>query len=96
MASLDQEGGRGATILLRLVRHGESLHNISSVAAYGDQGADPSLYDAPLSPRGEAQASEAWRAAMGGAGGRVGGARGGPRTCCRGEALKLLFRPRLP
>ena len=58
MASLDQEGGRGATILLRLVRHGESLHNISSVAAYGDQGADPSLYDAPLSPRGEAQASD--------------------------------------
>ena len=41
---------------LILVRHGESTHNISSVAEYGDHGRDPSLYDAPLSPIGTTQA----------------------------------------
>ena len=40
---------------LLLVRHGESMHNISEVAQYGDQGTDSSLFDAPLSPLGETQ-----------------------------------------
>lgn len=40
---------------LLLVRHGQSLHNISDVAQHGDQGADATLYDAPLSPLGEQQ-----------------------------------------
>jgi len=42
------------TILL-LVRHGQSMHNISAVAQFGDDGADTTLYDAPLSPLGEEQ-----------------------------------------
>lgn len=37
------------------VRHGQSMHNISSVAKYGDQGKDETLFDAPLSPLGEEQ-----------------------------------------
>mmetsp|Transcript_6908 Transcript_6908/g.23590 ORF Transcript_6908/g.23590 Transcript_6908/m.23590 type:complete len:223 (+) Transcript_6908:46-714(+) len=41
---------------LILVRHGESMHNISAVHAYGDTGADEALFDAPLSPAGRAQA----------------------------------------
>jgi broad specificity phosphatase PhoE len=40
---------------LLLVRHGQSMHNISDVAKYGDQGADSTLFDAPLSPLGETQ-----------------------------------------
>ena len=40
---------------LLLVRHGQSMHNIASVAKYGDTGADASLFDAPLSPLGETQ-----------------------------------------
>jgi broad specificity phosphatase PhoE len=40
---------------LLLVRHGESMHNISEVAQFGDKGADSSLFDAPLSPLGETQ-----------------------------------------
>ena len=47
---------RRRPIHLLLVRHGESTHNISSVAEYGDHGRDPSLYDAPLSPIGTTQA----------------------------------------
>ena len=43
-----------ATELL-LVRHGQSMHNISSVAQYGDSGADATLFDAPLSSLGEQQ-----------------------------------------
>eukprot|EP00957_Ditylum_brightwellii_P174863 13314273-Ditylum_brightwellii.AAC.1 len=42
---------------LLLVRHGQSTHNISSVAEHSDQGEDPSLYDAPLSPLGKQQAA---------------------------------------
>ena len=37
------------------VRHGQSMHNISDVAAYGDKGEDAALFDAPLSPLGEQQ-----------------------------------------
>ena len=44
----------GPTTLL-LVRHGQSMHNISNVAQYGDTGADETLFDAPLSPLGEQQ-----------------------------------------
>ena len=44
----------GPTTLL-LVRHGQSMHNISSVNEYGDTGADETLFDAPLSPLGEQQ-----------------------------------------
>jgi len=40
---------------LLLVRHGQSMHNISDVAQYGDTGADSTLFDAPLSPLGENQ-----------------------------------------
>jgi len=40
---------------LLLVRHGQSMHNISDVAQYGDTGADSNLYDALLSPLGEQQ-----------------------------------------
>ena len=40
-----------------LVRHGQSMHNVSDVAAYGDTGTDATLYDAPLSPLGESQAA---------------------------------------
>ena len=40
---------------LLLVRHGQSMHNISSVAQHSDTGADETLYDAPLSPLGEQQ-----------------------------------------
>ena len=40
---------------LLLVRHGQSMHNISSVAEHSDTGADESLYDAPLSPLGKQQ-----------------------------------------
>ena len=40
---------------LLLVRHGQSMHNISDVAQFGDQGADATLYDAPLSPLGHEQ-----------------------------------------
>lgn len=51
-----KKGANEGSIVLRLVRHAESLHNISTVAEYGDQGNDPSLFDAPLSMNGEAQA----------------------------------------
>lgn len=37
------------------VRHGQSMHNISSVAAHSDQGDDMSLFDAELSPLGQEQ-----------------------------------------
>jgi len=40
-----------------LVRHGQSMHNISDVHAFGDSGADATLYDAPLSSLGESQAA---------------------------------------
>lgn len=40
---------------LLLVRHGQSMHNVSDVAQYGDTGADATLFDAPLSPLGENQ-----------------------------------------
>ena len=40
---------------LLLVRHGQSMHNISSVAQHSDTGADATLYDAALSPLGEQQ-----------------------------------------
>ena len=43
--------------VLLLVRHGQSAHNISTVAQYGDQGDDPTLYDACLSELGENQAA---------------------------------------
>ena len=41
--------------IVLFVRHGQSMHNISSVAAHGDQGELAELYDAPLSPLGEQQ-----------------------------------------
>lgn len=41
--------------VLLLVRHGQSMHNVSDVAQYGDAGADAALFDAPLSPLGEEQ-----------------------------------------
>jgi len=40
---------------LLLVRHGQSMHNISSVNEYGDAGTDATLFDAKLSPLGEKQ-----------------------------------------
>ena len=33
------------------------MHNVSEVHAYGDTGADATLYDAPLSARGQQQAA---------------------------------------
>ena len=50
----EPKGPHEPTTLL-LVRHGQSMHNISSVAQHSDQGADETLYDAPLSPLGEEQ-----------------------------------------
>ena len=41
--------------IIYLVRHGQSMHNISDVAQYGDTGADATLFDAPLSPHGKEQ-----------------------------------------
>ena len=45
---------------LLLVRHGESTHNASGAGvASGDKGDDPTLYDAPLTKKGESQVAAA-------------------------------------
>ena len=54
--ALGRPQAAGPKVVL-LVRHGQSMHNISDVAAYGDTGKDATLYDAPLSSLGESQAA---------------------------------------
>ena len=49
------EADKSPSKVLLLVRHGESLHNISEVSSHGDGGQHAGLYDAPLSPLGELQ-----------------------------------------
>ena len=57
-AAWQQSAAKAPSKVLLLVRHGESTHNISSVAEHSDRGHDAALFDAPLSDKGREQVAQ--------------------------------------